>query len=90
MFMLQVQDDRVIVRDHDCEGSEKQMRDSRRPVRSRLPWFRCLHCQARLVPIDVVDGKTCVRLSPYAVSFKVQVTCERCGNAREFVSMGTL
>lgn len=82
-----------------AEGASGMMQDSqlkkhkpRQPARSRLPWFRCANrsCKNRLVPIDVVNGRTCVRVSPYAVSYKIEITCEKCGTAREFVSQGAI
>lgn len=69
------------------EKTQRLTPANRKPAKSRLPWFRCRRCQARLLPMDVVDGRTCVRVAPYAVSYKIEVTCERCGETREFVSM---
>lgn len=59
----------------------------RRPSRARLPWFHCRKCGSRLAMMDVVDGRTCVRIGPYAVSYKITIVCERCGEDREFISM---
>jgi hypothetical protein len=87
MFTLQVSPSTVIV---ENRKDRPEPRDSRRPVRTRLPWFRCRKCQTRLAPMDVVDGRTCVRIGPYAVSFKIEITCERCGTMREFISMAAL
>lgn len=89
MFLLQVEENRPIL----VKASEKSKRtrhDHQQPVRARLPWFRCRKCQARLAPMDIVDGRTCVRVSPYAISYKIEITCERCGTMREFVSMAAL
>jgi hypothetical protein len=77
----------------EMQDSQPKMRErARQPVRSKLPWFRCRNraCQNRLVPIDVVDGQTCVRIGPYAVSYKIEITCEKCGTVREFVSKGAI
>ena len=62
-------------------------RKERMPRVRRRPWFRCLGCSTRLAQMDVVGGRTCVRVSSYAVSYRIELTCERCGMAREFVSM---
>lgn len=59
----------------------------RRPTRARLPWFRCRKCGNRLAMMDIVNGRTCVRVSAYAVSYKITLTCEFCGEDREFISM---
>ena len=84
MFTLQT------IQDEPGRREEKAQRltpANRKPAKSRLPWFRCRRCQARLVPMDVVEGRTCVRMGPYAVSYKTEITCERCGETREFLSM---
>lgn len=73
----------------ETKQPQKRVR-ARKPAKSKLPWLRCRHCKSRLLPVDVVNGMTCVRLSPYAVSYKTEITCEACGWVREFVSHGKI
>lgn len=65
--------------------SELYLRVKTRTV--RLPWFRCKHCGQRLAQVEVVNGRTCVRIGARAISYHVCLTCKACGAEREFVGM---
>ncbi len=66
------------------EGGEKEPAKHRR---QKKPWFRCGKCGALIAQMDVVDGRTCIPTGPKGVTYKVTLTCTRCGREREFVSM---
>jgi hypothetical protein len=62
----------------------------RHPARAhQLPWFRCKKCGARIAQMDVIDGRTAVRIGR-CYEFYAEIICPRCGRVREFVSVRAL
>ena len=50
-----------------------------------IVWMVCLRCRMPLLPVEMVDGKTVIRLFNLVVS-RAEVRCPHCGTVRVFRS----